>query len=477
MGRSTKITYRLPCAVIVISGTVRRTLDKDRDVGKTLDGMRAELVSKTVQVRHQADDESGRAVTAKGGWFFQYKSSFSLQEDGRLTKASSETTGAGTELISAGATLAGAALAAAKVTFGAAEERRVDKRRKDSYKMAHEEVATERSALAEERTRLRMKLRELEAALIDDPGESATLRPQLQALRETQRLLDERITALDAHYAAWLAGRVTSVDDQFELVVRLADLPATIEDADTKFGGKALSDTSPGAPEDPGHLWKRYGLAVLAKWARRRADTDQVATTEPDELAAREAEPITISVVEHVSEQPVVTSRSRHLVADTRSPLRVYRLKRSWFGRRSLAISFSENGYLSGVDAEGAAAFGEAAKALAGTPATLESGVDSFTKLQSGLATARQAGLAAELSRVKSQVEQRQQEILAAGPDVTAGDAALLARLKQLKEIFETQTAIKDVDPSLVATVKAAAVEDLSRYSAPEQPAAAELPR
>ena len=475
MGRSTKITYRLPCAVTVISGTVRRTLDKDRDVGKTLDGMRAELVSKTVQVRHQADDGSDRTVTVKGGWFFQYKSSFSFQEDGRLTKASSETTGAGTELISAGATLAGVALAAAKVTFDAAEERKVEKRRRDSYKMAYDEVAAERTVLAAERTRLRTKLRELEAALIDDPGDSTTLRPQLQALRETQRLLDERIAALDAHYAAWLAGRVTSVDDQFELVVRLVDLPATIEDADAKFGGKALSDASPGAvPDDPGDLWRRYGLAVLAKWERMRASTDQVVRTESDDLVAREAEPITISVVEHVSEQPVVTSRSRHLVADARSPLRVYRLNRSWFGRRSLAISFSENGYLSGVDAEGAAALGEAAKALAGTPAALGSGVESVTKLQSGLATARQAGLTAELSRVKSQVELRQQEILAAGLDVTAGDAARLARLNQLKEIFEAQTAIKDVDPSLVAAAKAAVVEDLSWYSAPEQPAAAE---
>jgi hypothetical protein len=336
--------------------------------------------------------------------------------------------------------------------------------------MAHEQVADERSELAEERTRLRTKLRELEAALIDDPGNSATLRPQLQALRETQRLLDEWIAALDAHYAAWLAGRVTSVDDQFELVVQLADLPATIEDADAKFEGKAFSDTSPGAVTDgPGDLWRRYGLAVLAQWARKRMGADQVVTAEFDDLVAREAEPITISVVEHVSEQPVVTSRSRHLVADTRSPLRVYRLKRTWFGRRSLALSFSENGYLSGVDAEGAAVLGEAAKALAGTPAALGSGVESFTKLQSGLATARQAGLAAEMSRVKSQVELRQQEIVAAGLDVTAGDAARLARLNQLKEIFEAQTAIKDVDPSLVAAAKAAAVDDLSWYSAPEQ--------
>ena len=141
MGRSTNITYRLPCAVIVISGTVRRTLDKDRDAGKTLDDMRADLVSKTVQVRHQADDRSDRTVTVKGGWFFQYKSSFSLQEDGRLAKASSETAGAGAELISAGATLAGVALAAAKVTFDAAGEREAEKRRRDNYKRAYEQVA------------------------------------------------------------------------------------------------------------------------------------------------------------------------------------------------------------------------------------------------------------------------------------------------------------------------------------------------
>jgi hypothetical protein len=475
MGRSTDITYRLPCAVIVISGTVRRTLDEDRDPGKTIGEMRAELVSKTVLVRHQAENGSGRKVTVKGGWFFQYKSSFSVQEDGRLTKASSETTGAGTELISAGATLAGTALAAAKVTFDTPEERKVEKSRRDNYQMEQEEVADERTALADERGRLRKKLGELELKLIDNPGDSATLRPQLQALRETQRVLDERIAVLDAHYAAWLAGRVTSVDDQFEVIINLADLPASIEDADARAGASALSDPSPGtAPASPGELWTRYGLAVLARWERPRANEAQAVAPASNDLVTREAEPITISVVEHVSGQPVVTSRSRHLVADTRSPLSVYRLERSWFGRRSLALSFSGNGYLSGVDAEGAAALGEAAKALAATPAAVESGADSFTKLQSGLTTARQAGLTAELSRVKSQVELRQQEILASGLNVTAGDAARLERLNQLKEILDAQAAIKDVDPALVTAAKSAAGADLAWYTAPKQKSAAE---
>jgi hypothetical protein len=475
MGRSTKITYRLPCAVIVISGTVRRTLDKDRDPRKTIGDMRPEMVSKTVLVRHQADDGSGQTVTIKGGWFLQYKSSFSFQEDGRLTQASSETTGAGTELISAGATLAGTALAAARVTFGPDDERTAAKQRKDVYKREYEDVADERTALAGEQTRLRLKLRELETKLIDNPGDSAVLRPQLQALRETQRLLDERIAVLDAHYAAWLAGRVTTVDDQFELVVKLADLPATAEEAEKQFEGSALSDTSPGAaPASLGELWTRYGLAVLARWERPREASDRTVTPDPCDLVTREAEPVTISVVEHVSGQPVVTSRSRHLVADARSPLRVYRLERSWFGRRSLALSFSENGYLSGVDAEGAASLGEAAKALAGAPAALASGVDSFTKVQGGLTSARQAGLTAEVSRVKSQVELHQQEILAAGVNVTAGDAARLERLKQLKEILDAQAAIKDVDPALVTAAKDAAGADLAWYSGPEQKPAAE---
>jgi hypothetical protein len=301
------------------------------------------------------------------------------------------------------------------------------------------------------------------------------LLPQLQALRETQRLLVERIAVLDAHYAAWLAGRVTTVDDQFELVVKLVDLPATAEEADERFEGSGLSDTSPGAaPASLGELWTRYGLTVLARWERPREARDRTVAPDPCYLVTREAEPVTIAVVEHVSGQPVVTSRSRHLVADTRSPLRVYRLERSWFGRRSLALSFSENGYLSGVDAEGAASLGEAAKALAGTPAALASGVDSFTKAQGGLTSARQAGLTAEVSRVKSQVELRQQEILAAGVNATAGDSARLERLNQLKEILDAQAAIKDVDPALVTAAKDAAGADLAWYSAPGQKPAAE---
>ena len=57
-------------------------------------------------------------------------------------------------------------------------------------------------------------------------------------------------------------------------------------------------------------------------------------------------------------------------------------------GSRYLDLSFSANGYLTGVGVEGVAALGETAKALGETPAEVASGVDSYTGIQSRLASA-----------------------------------------------------------------------------------------
>lgn len=469
MGRQTQFTYRLPCAVAVVSGTVRRVTDLD--VGTALGDTRAELLNKTVEIRHQADDAFVVTGTVKGGWFFQYKASFAMKEDGRLTKASSEATGAGAEVISAGATLTGFAMAAAPVVFDPSAQE-LEMKRKAAYLADHEDVAKERTSLAKRRDDLRTKIGVLEDALIADSGSAMALRPQLQALRETERLMSERIATLDVHYSVWLAGRRTTIDEEFEFVIPLAELRETLEDVTTAHG-VALSDKeSKGIPSTAGDLWRRYGLAVLLAWTRTRTRQPQapVASAASTKVLAREAEPVVIKVVEHQNERPVITSTSRHLVADATSPQHEYELKRTFFGRRSLAISFSDNGYLSGLDAEGAAVLGEAAKSLSGAPAALGSGVDSFNKLSSGLTTARQAGLTSELARVKAEVELRQQRLVAAGLDVTTGDATRLARLTQLKDILEAQTAIKGTDPALVAALKEAAGHDLDWYTAPEQP-------
>ena len=370
MARSTTVAYRLPCAVLVVTGTLRRTLDEDDPAHKDgFAGVAPTLVSKTVTLRHQADETALRTVVVKGGLFFQYKASFSNEEDGRLSKAAAEATGAGAELISAGATLAGAALGALTV-FAADTD--LEDRRKSNYKLAHADVMEESQALSARRTQVRACIRTLEESLVSDPASAHSLHPQLEALGAVADGIDSRLTTLGAHYAAWLATRRKTVDETFEVEAPLAELPQTLEAAELRYGGPASSITDRlEGPLDLKAMWLRFGLGVLATWERRPAAAApwKPGRTLPAQcLVVREAEPLRLVVVEHEYGRPAVTGRSRHLVADATSPHHELELRRSLFGRRSLTVSFSDNGYLAGIDVEGAASVGEAAKALSGVP-------------------------------------------------------------------------------------------------------------
>jgi hypothetical protein len=458
MAQTTVVAYRLPCAVVVVAGTLRRVLDKDVQAHKGFEEVTPTLVSKAITVRHQADDSAPHVVAVQGGWLFQYKASFSLKEDGRLTKASAEATGAGAELVSAGATLAGAAIGV--LTMFAADVDLEDRRRR-AYELAHQDVVAEVKRLKGRRADVSACIRSLEDGLIADPSTAPHIGPRLEALREVATATESRLATLEAHYATWLATRRTTVDDTFEIEVALKDLPQSLEMAHERYGDPGSVSTPLSAPLDLAGLWQRFGVGVIAQWTRRG---DDVAAWPPPGkvmsekcLVVRKAEPLDLLVVEHHHEQPVITGRSRHLVADASSPHDELELKRSLFGRRSLTATLSDNGYLAGIDAEGAAILGEAAKALSGATGSVVGGLDSVNKLQSGLATARQAGLTAELARVKAQVELRQQELLAAGLDATEDQATELTRLTQLKGILEAQAAIKKLDPTFVSGAQGAA--------------------
>lgn len=460
MARETTITYRLPRAVMVITGTVRRTRDLDLHPGMTLAQMPTQLISHAVEVRHEAEPGDCLTVRARGGWLFQYKASFTASEDGRLTKATAEATGAGSELISAAASVAGVVLVAAGVALGAEEDAHVT-----SYEEAHAAEIEERAALIANRSQARIKLQALMAQVIEDPALAESLAPKLRQLREIQRRLDERIQALDTLYKAWLATRVTSVDEQFEVIAPLAKLPGSLEAATHTFGPpNSASSSQP--PTELEHLWKFYGLTVLAVWNSQRPPQKPL---DPDmnRVFARLAEPVRLSVIEHMEGVPVVTKQYRTLVADECSPVLSYELKRTLFGRRSLDLSFSTNGYLTGVAVEGAAMLGEAAKAISGAPAAFASGVDSYVKAQAGITSAQRAGLEARLAQVKAEVGLRQQELLAQGLELTEDDAARLERLKQLQGILDTQSAISKADPSLVAALQEQSGTDLAWYSPP----------
>ena len=449
MSRSTSVRYRLPRARLVVSGTLRRTYDQDLDANRNISTVPARLVSHAIELRHEAEAGDPRAVSVRGGWLFQYKCSFSFTEDLRLTKASSDTTGAGADLLSAGATVAGVALAA-----GVALGPKPDRFRK-VFRNSHQAEANEYDTLITRRRDARQKVALLARDLVANSTEAGVLGPQIRQVRQLIGYYDERIAALDAVYAAWLATRQTTVEETFEIVAELADLKTTLaaaNDSQNGYGSHNPAAAKSQAPTSLKDLWIQHGLTVLATWDRGHRD-GQAPDAGPNHLVARLAEGITLSVVEHRARQPVVTSRTRALVADQHSEHVQYQLRRSLFGRRSLALTFSENGYLTGIAAEGSAALGETAKAIAAAPGQIAGAVDSVTKVQAGVASARRAGLDAELARVKAEVELRQQQALAAGLDLTSADAARLDRLTQLQSILDAQAKIKQAAPALAASL------------------------
>lgn len=103
-----------------------------------------------------------------------------------------------------------------------------------------------------------------------------------------------------------------------------------------------------------------------------------------------------VSIVEYQQGVPVVTASSRHLVMDDRSKTEYFLLEKSLFGRRSLALTFNDDGIVTGVAVEGAPSLAEAASAVGQLPTAVASGLGSLNTTVSGVAAARRAAQEAE---------------------------------------------------------------------------------
>jgi hypothetical protein len=459
------ISYRLPRAELVVSGTVRRARDKLTDP-RPLAEQPTTLVSHAFVVRHVADPAT-YTVTLPHGWLRTFKGSFSFTSDRRLVSASAESTGQLGTVLTAAATVAGGVLGlgavktAAGVALGVpAPQDPVD----NQYRQDHPDVHARRKQTVDLLDRLRQAQLALADEVVADPA-AATAAARWNLLRRIRRSLEDDLAALDTHFAAWRAGTIETVDESFEFAVPLADLKGTAgEPAD------AATQSSAEAPKTLVDLWRRYGVGITATWGAGRNDTRATIPPTPAKIVTRIPDLVTLSIVEHRHGVPVVTAASRHLIMDERSQVEYFELEKSLFGRRSLALTFDADGVVTGVAVEGAASLAEAASTVGRLPASVAGGIGSLNTAVSGLATARRAALDAELARIKQQVELEQQRIAQAGLNATATDAARLQRLQQLQAILDTQTAIGKADPRLVAGVGAG--RDLDWYQPPADPAA-----
>jgi hypothetical protein len=456
MSNPTTISYRLPRAELVVSGTVRRTRDTILG-GPPLAQQPAALVSHIFALRHVAGPGS-YDVTLPRGWLRAFKGSFSYTPDRRLTAASAESTGQVGTILTAAATITGAVVAAGV----ALDDQSADDPVKKRYGDENQQVQNRHEQIVQLLDRVGQAELEVTDRALTDPADTPMLAARWDLLQRVRQSLESELSVLGAHFDAWHAGLTETVDEVFEFAVPLTALETSVGPL-----GSACSQESPKVPENLGELWTRYGVGVTAAWATGRGSQNVPVEPSSSQIATRVPDLVTLSVIEHRHGEAVVTASERHLVVDDYSQVKCFTLDKSRFGRRSLALTFDDQGMLTGVAVEGSASLADAASAAGQLPGAFSSGVSSLNTAVSGLATARRAAQDAQLAQVKQQVDLEQQKITQAGLLATAADAARLQRLQQLQAILTTQTAISQADPRLVSLLGTGTGPDLDWYQAP----------
>lgn len=454
----------MPVSELVVTGMLRTQTD-DFPNPKTVD---AEILSVDFALITHADDAQLVVEPPKGA-LSTYKGSFSLLPDGRLSSASSDTTGEVGSVIRSIASIAGGA--AALLALGTGEDPEDDLHNTNllnSFAVHHSDSKNRLVRLRNARARLAEILVD---GLTDETGSN---HEEVRGLRVRLSLIDEQMLPLVSQFRAWRQSKITTVDQQFEFRVPLASLPTQALTAVPSTDRKSMGTA--GSPSSLADLWTRFGHGVRAEWIGHsdgvRHPSDDAATAVPDPpdkatVYTRRPELIELVVFRQAGQEVVRTGSMRAFVADSGSEVVAYKLEKSWFGRRSLALSFDSDGFVAAVSLEGSSSIAGALATGAALPESFAGGIESSTKSYSSLQAAGRASIEAETARLKAEVEGRQQRILAAGLDATAQDAVELQRLQQLQGILETQTKIRSSDPKLVTDLARRAGADLAWYSPP----------
>ena len=379
------ISYRLPRAELLVSGTVRRSRDTLLDE-TPLAEQPAALVSRAFVLRHVAGGNE-YALALPHGWLRTFKGSFSFTPDRRLVSAVAESTGQAGTILTAAATVAGAALRAG-VALSTPE---TDDPVEAKYQENNQEAATRRQRIATLFNEVQEAQLAVAEEVLADSADPGAPRARWDLLQQVRQSLESDLGVLNAHFAAWRAGTIETLDESFEFTVPLTELKSTAGEP-----GEACTTPSPEAPKTLPDLWRRYGVGVTVTWGAGRSDKHIPVTPTTSQIATRIPDPVMVSIVEYQQGVPVVTASSRHLVMDDRSKTEYFLLEKSLFGRRSLALTFNDDGIVTGVAVEGAASLAEAASAVGQLPTAVASGLGSLNTTVSGVAAARRAAQEAE---------------------------------------------------------------------------------
>lgn len=408
------VAYRLPTSFVVVTGTVERTIDQlTQPYGESAPDLR--LKEYSVSVACEGDGPTYLVAPARGNWLWSYKGSFATTVDGRLTSASTESSGTLSTVVSsmvgvAGAVLGVGAMLATEGPAASPEDTHLeaalgaDQRELRWYARDHPAEYELAKGLAARAVQLRADLIDAirkEFAEGAGPNES----DRISALKD---LTDEALVRSRTQYAAWREGTRTSVEDRFEIRQRMHDVPIRLPDpgAESAYSDPVsinpAGDSCAELPTDLADLWLRFGVGITATWPgddrRARAPQGKLAPgngSESEHVLIRTPDPVELSVTTRAPipnsgrYQRSVISRSRHWVADANSVHHWFKLEKSVWGRRSLTLAFDTDGFLSGVSTDADASLPTSLTTLTESPDAVTRALESVTRAQSALLSAK----------------------------------------------------------------------------------------
>jgi hypothetical protein len=319
----------------------------------------------------------------------------------------------------------------------------------DHYHTKYKAESQHRIAIAQVQREAHRKIVDLARDILNKPAEEAKVaRVRLAEVRTALSALNSERQLAELHFESWRAGTRSSVDNRFELRIAVADLPATIDKL--PISDAAASANFGSVPRDWRDLWQRFDIGLLAAWENHRKDQPQPVESGPSPtIQARRPDRLTLEIARG-REPTTVIGISHHLVVDEYSDLARFEMSKNIFRKNGLEVTFDARGMLVGLSSSSTSALSSALAAAAAAPGAFASGADFVGRAQNSLLEGRRASADAELARLRQDIKQRRERVVAVSAGILPEDIAALQQLERAQSILDAQSKVTGADPAFV---------------------------
>lgn len=457
----TVVKYRLPVSCLDMTGTYSESVDSvlERTVADRLGVAELKVVG---------DPRRLRTLRLEPGFGRDAKASFKLTPDLRLTSADTTVTGVGGKIVSGivgAATSIGAillqfgALAADAGSPSAPTAEGDDLKIEAAYVEAKGELAASRTAVKAASAKL-VTAHRIATTSYPDAGTPAKQKQALSVIARieaAQVAIKADVEKAETLFQAWRSTTIKKSSQSISYTITVDELRW----ADPLLDDKNRLAFPPDSPNEPPsakvraarekvqQAWNHLGCLVLIDGDPAEPNPSaggSVPQRDDDMLAYRFPRSVTLRFYKRVGDDAVLQNTRAALVVDGLCPTETIEVSSGFFSENKSAITFSEDGIPTGFDfGRGSEAAGFAT-AVGGIPSSVASGLETGKKITDQIYGIRSAGLSAELARVKSSVELKQQQILLDGLNATPDAYAELERLKVEAETYEKHETLGHFD-------------------------------